>query len=202
MHAGDAGWRIAETRRLALAAGGRDMDPVIPKVIRATPFQHVGQFLVGHAGERWIPIHACLPASAVKPVFEATMAYFRSRAGTLEEFNIATSHLTASSGTDIVFEPSFYYPDALQTFQLRNLQPADAERYRSLPAVPGATAAVIGMLNDLARLFMEHGAVNQQIGKFYPYRDALAPDTWAVLEGIKRGVDPRGLMNPGSLGFG
>jgi len=200
-NAADAAWRLTELRRIATASKGREIEPVIPKVIRATPFKHVGEFLVGHAGERWIPIHACLPASQLKPVFEATMAYFASQSEVLERYHIATSHLTGSSGTDIVFEPAFYYPDALKTFHLRNLEPADVARYRSLPAVAGATDAVIGMLGDLARIFTDHGAVHQQLGKFYPYRESLQPGTWALLAGIKKVVDPAGLMNPGSLGL-
>lgn len=201
LHEADARWRLAELTRLAHAAGGRDMEPVIPKMVRANPFQHPGQFLVGHAGERWIPIHACLPASALKGVFEATMAYFATKADVLARYDIATSHLTGSSGTDIVFEPAFYYPDALKSFHLRNLAPADAERYRDRPAVPGASAAVAAMLSDLARLFMEHGAVHQQIGRFYPYRESLAPATRSLLQAVKHAVDPRRLMNPGSLGL-
>jgi FAD/FMN-containing dehydrogenase len=200
-HPADAAWRLGEVKRLAAAAGGREMEPVIPKVVRATPFKHPGEFLVGHAGERWIPIHACLPPSAVMPVYQATMDYFRSKAEVLSRYHIATSHLTACSGNDVIFEPAFYYPDALKTFHLRNLLPADAARYRDNPAVPGATEAVIGMLGDLARIFREHGAVHQQIGRFYPYRESLDPATWELLEGIKGLVDPAGLMNPGSLGL-
>jgi D-lactate dehydrogenase (cytochrome) len=137
----------------------------------------------------------------VKPVYEATMAYFASRADVLQRYQIATSHLTGSSGTDVVFEPAFYYPDALKTFHLRNLEPGDAARHRDLPAVPGASEAVAGMLRDLAAIFLSHGAVHQQLGKFYPYRESLEPGTWALLKGIKQVVDPRGLMNPGSLGL-
>ncbi len=200
-HPVDAAWRLAEIRRIAIAAGGREIEPVIPKVVRATPFRHVGEFLVGHAGERWVPIHACLPPSKVAGVFTDTMAYFAGKADLLARFRIATSHLTGTSGTDIVFEPAFYYPDALTPFHLRNLEPEAAARYRDLPAVPGASDAVAGMLRDLAGIFREHGAVHQQLGRFYPYRESLEPGTRALLDGLKRVVDPRGLMNPGSLGL-
>jgi len=37
----------------------------------------------------------------------------------------------------------------LKTFHLRNPEAADVEKYRDLPAVPGATAAVVNMLGDL-----------------------------------------------------
>jgi len=72
-HPADAAWRIAQVRRIAGLAG-REMEAVIPRVVRATPFKPVGEFLVGHDGERWIPIHACLPVSRVRAVFDATMA--------------------------------------------------------------------------------------------------------------------------------
>jgi D-lactate dehydrogenase (cytochrome) len=201
MHEADLEWRMAEARRIGLGAG-REIAPTIPQVVRATPFQPVGQFLVGHQGERWVPIHACLPLSSVPAVFRATMAYFESKAEVLRRYNIATSHLTGSSGTDIVFEPAFYYPDALKPFHLRHLDPAAVKEYASRPAVPGATVAVQEMLRDLARLFMEHGAVHQQLGRFYPYREALAPETFGLLARIKRVVDPENLMNPGALGLG
>ena len=195
-----ARWRIDEVRRI-VGSRGREIDPTIPKVCRATPFKHPGEFLVGHAGERWIPIHACLPLSKARAVFDATMAYFDSRRELLERYSIRTSHLTGSAGTDLVFEPAFYYPDALTEFQLRNLEPADARRYAALPAVPGATDAVRGMLRELATLFLEHGAVHQQIGKFYPYRESLQPAAARLVGGIKQLVDPRRLMNPGALGL-
>jgi D-lactate dehydrogenase (cytochrome) len=200
-HEGDLGWRLAEVRRIGLRTG-REIAPTIPQVVRAMPFQHVGQFLGGHQGERWIPIHACLPLSAVPAVFRATMAYFESKAEVLERYDIATSHLTGSSGTDLIFEPAFYYPDALTPFHLRHLEPAAAKEYAGRPAVPGATAAVQDMLRDLARIFMEHGAVHQQLGRFYPYREALAPETFGLLSRLKRVVDPDNLMNPGALGLG
>ena len=195
----DAAWRLAEARRIvASTASGKEMEPIIPKVVRAQPFKHVGEFIVGHEGERWIPIHACLPASKLVDVYEATMNYFESQKDVLTKYSISTSHLTGSSGTDIVFEPAFYYPDALKEFHYRNLEPEDARKYRGLPET-GATAEVVRMLADLATIFMEHGAVNQQIGKFYPYKDALDNNTWDLLEGFKLVVDPDGLMNPGSL---
>jgi len=195
-----AQWRIDEVRRLA-SRTGREIEATIPRVCRATPFKHPGEFLVGHAGERWIPIHACLPLSKANEVYEATMRYFESKRELLERYRISTSHLTGSAGTELVFEPAFYYPDAMTEFHLQNLEPRDAERYRTLPAVPGAGDAVRGMLGDLAQLFLAHGAVHQQIGRFYPYLDSLDPATAQAVRGLKSLFDPRGLMNPGALGL-
>ncbi len=195
-----ARWRLEEVRKLALKAG-REIDPTIPTVCRAAPFKHPGQYLVGHSGERWVPIHACIPLSRARAVFDATMQYFDCHQSLLDQYHICTSHLTAVAGMDLIFEPAFYYPDALSEFQLRNLLPEEARRYGSLPAVPGATEAVRAMLRDLAELYMRLGAVHQQIGKFYPYRESLEPATLRLIEAFKGVVDPAGLMNPGALGL-
>lgn len=86
-------------------------------------------------------------------------------------------------------------------FQLRNVLPADRERFAESPLVEGANDAVVSMLRDLAALYLEMGAVHQQIGKFYPYKEALDPASFDVLSSIKAMVDPKGLMNPGALGL-
>jgi FAD/FMN-containing dehydrogenase len=43
--------------------------------------------------------------------------------------------------------------------------------------------------------------VHVQIGKSYPYRQTRQPATYALLQSIKRAVDPGGYVNPGSLGL-
>jgi D-lactate dehydrogenase (cytochrome) len=191
---------LDRVRRVARGRG-REIEATVPRVIRANPFKHVGEFLVGHEGERWVPIHACLPLSKVPEAFAATRAYLEERREVLERFGIRTSYLTAVAGTDFILEPAFYYPDALTAFHLRNLLPEDARRFAARPHVPGANEAVVELLRGLARLYLERGAAHQQIGKFYPYLEGLAPVTRDVVTQVKRILDPKGLMNPGSLGL-
>lgn len=191
---------LARVRKIACKKG-KEIANTIPKVVRATPFRPVGEFLVGQEGERWVPIHAFLPLSKGKDVSKATKEYFAGKKTVLEKYSIQTSQLTAISGTDLIFEPAFYYPDKLKPFHLKNLEPADAKRYAAHPAVPGANEAVIEMLRDLSGIFKELGAAHHQIGKFYPYKAALAPESWSLLEGIKHLLDPHALMNPGALGL-
>ncbi len=52
-----------------------------------------------------------------------------------------------------------------------------------------------------AQVFMRLGAAHFQIGKSYTYRQGPEPGTYKLLEAIKATVDPRGLMNPASLGL-
>ena len=64
-----------------------------------------------------------------------------------------------------------------------------------------ARSAVDRLRADLARCFMEHGAVSFQIGRFYRYQEGLDPGAARLLAAIKRVVDPQGIINPGSLGL-
>jgi FAD/FMN-containing dehydrogenase len=54
---------------------------------------------------------------------------------------------------------------------------------------------------DLTRFWMEQGCVHLQIGKTYRYLESRQPAVRTLLEQIKAAVDPKGLMNPGSLGL-
>ena len=47
--------------------------------------------------------------------------------------------------------------------------------------------------------FVAHGAASNQIGKTYPYLSVLRPESRALLEGLKRQLDPGGALNPGAL---
>jgi len=45
------------------------------------------------------------------------------------------------------------------------------------------------------------GGASWQVARDYPFQSLLAPETWGLLEAVKGALDPRGLMNPGSLGL-
>jgi FAD/FMN-containing dehydrogenase len=66
------------------------------------------------------------------------------------------------------------------------------------PEVDQAMRDIRGGLTDL---FMRHGCAHFQIGKLYRYKEGREPATYALLDAIKSVVDPKRLMNPGSLGL-
>jgi FAD/FMN-containing dehydrogenase len=55
----------------------------------------------------------------------------------------------------------------------------------------------------MGRLFREMRAAHHQIGKFYPFREALdGTPAWELLCELKALLDPHGRMNPAALGLG
>jgi FAD/FMN-containing dehydrogenase len=94
-----------------------------------------------------------------------------------------------------------YWPDARNEFHERVLDADYLARLPKYPPNPAAAAAVAKLREDLARNFMEQGAVSFQIGKFYRYQEGLDPTAAALLSQVKRLLDPQGRMNPGTLGL-
>ena len=48
-------------------------------------------------------------------------------------------------------------------------------------------------------IFHELGAIHLQIARSYPLKASHDPAAWDILRALKNKVDPKGLMNPGSL---
>lgn len=193
--------RLKLINGICLQKGGR-IEPTVPQVLRAQPFQHVGGYLLGENGKRWVPIHANLPISKIPVAYEKTAQYFLDHKDVLEEHEIETGFSTSIAGTDMIFEPQFFWPDEVTAFHKGMMKPEDVKAYVDNPAGPAANDAVQKIMRDLTDIYLELGAVHQQLGKFYRYKDALDPVNWDLLTEFKRSVDPKGLINPDALGLG
>lgn len=66
---------------------------------------------------------------------------------------------------------------------------------------PTATAIVEKGRQNILDIFTKYGAAHFQIGRTYPYAENMSPETMAVLEMIKSGLDPDRLINLGALGL-
>lgn len=196
----DADRKLRLIESIALAKG-RAIEATIPKALRAEPFRHVGDYLLGEEGRRWIPIHANLPLSKVPQAHRLTSEYFVAHLDEMEAHGISTGFSTSIAGTDMIFEPQFFWPDELTEFHIRHVSPSALKSYKDNGPGPAARAVVERMMHDLTDIYRELGAVHQQIGKFYNYGDAIDADTFALLREIKRAVDPQDIVNPGALGL-
>jgi FAD/FMN-containing dehydrogenase len=197
----DADARLARVREI-IGDRGTEVASTIPQVMRANPFAEVNSML-GPGGERWVPVHGSVPLSAAASMYEALEAVHARHRQERERHSIDHGYLLCIVGDRaILIEPVMYWPDSRQDFHERVI---DAGYLAKLPTYPenlAAREAVDRLRADLARCFMEHGAVSFQIGRFYLYQEGLDPTAAALLESIKNLVDPRGILNPGSLGLG
>ena len=198
---GEADADMAEITRLIEAAGGKAVENTIPKILRANPFPPVNS-MIGPNGERWVPVHGFLPHSKLIEGWEAVQALFASHAGEMQALGVeAGALLAAVSPQTCLIEPVFFWPEELNPLHRHAVEPGHLAKLKGFPANASSTALVGRLRAGVIDTFQALGAVHLQIARAYPLETNHSPEAWAMLTALKQQVDPRGLMNPGSLGL-
>lgn len=186
--------------RAAGKAHGVEIENTVPKVMRANPFGPP-RGMLGRDGERWVPIHAVFPLSTALEVCAANDAFFAGQAGFMAEHGILYSVMTMTVGSEFFLEPAFYWQDEITPLHARTLGEEVVRPWLGRPGNPRTRAAVATLRRKTQELYAGLGGVSWQVARDYPFREVVKPETYAMLAGIKRALDPRGLMNPGALGL-
>jgi FAD/FMN-containing dehydrogenase len=192
---------MEEVRRLCLAEG-REVENTFPKVMRGDPFLITLTSAIGPRGERWVPVHGIVPVSEAAAAWSRVQELFAEYAERFEQHGVDVGTLLAVVGTTaFVIEPVFYWPGPRTLYYERLLERSYLERLEDFPANPQVDSLMEEVRGRLTALFLDLRAAHLQIGKTYRYREGRDPAAWKLLEAVKAAVDPRGLMNPGSLGL-
>jgi FAD/FMN-containing dehydrogenase len=193
---------IAEAKRIALAAGGREIENSIARLIRVTPFPPLNSIL-GPAGERWAPVHGIASLAAAPQVFEDVVAVFAEMADALKTAGVSAGYLYTSLSTNaLIIEPVFYWPEERFSIHESLMEKQHLARLPTLAANPAATSVVTETRRRVIDVFARHRCGFFQIGRSYPYRESRDAASIALLEGLKTLLDPARKFNPGVLGLG
>jgi FAD/FMN-containing dehydrogenase len=196
----DADARLALVRRI-VGRRGEEVATTIPRVMRANPFAEVNS-MIGPGGERWVPVHGSVPLSKAMSMYQALEAVHARHRQDQARFGIEHGYLLCIvADRAILIEPVLYWPDSRQLFHERVLSHDYLAKLPRFDENPPARAAVDALRRDLAECFMRHGAVSFQLGRFYRFQEGLDPSAARLLDGVKRLVDPDGILNPGCLGL-
>jgi hypothetical protein len=203
-------------REIALSKG-READPALPRFIRADPFGFVDSVL-DPEGRLQAWTHGIVPYSAAAATYGAVRDLLHSQADILERHGVTASISVVLSLGALLIEPVLSWRDTPRPAQLRAMsgwamnadagsesaphsETTGAEATGAEAPNPEATKAVADLRESLRDLFLRLHAAHFQVGRFYAYREALSPTAWSALAGLKRQLDPKGLMNPGVLGL-
>ncbi|MBM3504337.1 MAG: FAD-binding oxidoreductase [Alphaproteobacteria bacterium] len=197
----DAASALAAAKAICRGAGGRELEPSVPRIVRAGPFPEP-TLLFNADGKQWIPVHVIVPHSRVVPLIEAVEEYMAARADDLDRLGIEWGNFLAPATAQALrVEPCLFFPDEANVLRLSFFDEEYRGKLRRHPRRPEVHDAVRQIRIDIGRMSQRFGGAHFQIAKMYPYRETRAPETYALLQAVKAWVDPKGLMNPGSLGL-
>ncbi|MGF7153412.1 FAD-binding oxidoreductase [Novosphingobium gossypii] len=193
---------LAAARAIASRFGGSELPNSIPKAGRAEMFSPLDAVL-GPTGDRWVALNGKVPHSGAKALVDELEALLADHAEALTANGIVVSRLITIMGNHAFsYEPVFNWHDNWLPMHEATIS---AKAERDLPRPPAneaARALVMQLRQEIVAVFARHGAASNQIGRTYPYASVLRPESRALLEGIKRTLDPDGRMNPGALELG
>lgn len=192
---------LAAARRLAVAAEGKPVAPTIPRVARAELFQNLNAVL-GATGGRWAALNAKVAHSDARALIAAFDAMIAPHREAMAEHGVSFTQLASALANHCFsFEPVFHWRDSWLPIHFAKADPAHLAGLSEPDPNPAGRALVDLLRGETVELFREFGAASNQIGRAYPFRPALSSPSEALLSGIKNLLDPRGLINPGVLGF-
>ena len=181
---------------------GTELEPIVPTELRKDPFGGVRWALLDGDGEIWMPTHAILPFSRAQEAARDAQALLDREAELMERMGITSSYQTVVVGPHWIVEVAFYWADEVGRFRLEKLEPDEAERFAAIPANLETRREGLRLRDEASAMFARLGGVHLQIGRYYAYESVLEEPTWQLLQTLKGALDPRSLVNPGSLGLG
>lgn len=192
--------RMAAAKEVCQAAGS-EIEASVPRLVRAGPFPQP-TLLFNQDGKQWVPVHAIVPHSRVLDFVATVESYFAEKQGLMEAHGIEWGNFIVPASTQALrIEPCFFFPDAPNELRRSFFDDAELSKLPRQARNQPVHDAVRDLRGGIAALAKDFGAVHFQIGRQYPYRETREPETFALLQAIKTAVDPKGLMNPGVLGF-
>jgi FAD/FMN-containing dehydrogenase len=189
---------------LAIGAkhGGKAIEPAAPRALRGRPFNDFAPIAQETPTKRNLPTHGIFPHSKLQQVVKEVGAYFEGNAALMAQHEITSGTIVFAIGANAVcVEPLMYWTDEQLGLHNKLTEKADVAALAQIKERPAATHAVAQLRKGLVEIFSRNGASHAQIGKSYPYKQTRQPEAWRLLEQIKAAVDPKGLVNPGSLGL-
>jgi FAD/FMN-containing dehydrogenase len=193
---------MRHARRIVRRHGGTSLPTGMALGLRHAPFQPIHPLMVGEHGEAGFPSNAIVPLSKAEAALDALDRFEADHSEVMREHGIKLVRNYLLCGHGFGIEPILFWPDRLSPYRASWASDQQREQFADAPANPMGRAAVLDLRRQMIAAFRELGAVHIQIGKVYPYREALrGSTTWDVVEGIKALLDPDRVLNPGALGL-
>jgi hypothetical protein len=190
--------QLVQIRGIVARHGAWPVAPTIGQVLSARPFPPPGPLI---SAARFLPINGIVPHSVAAHAYRGVMDIFEAHKGELDRLGVRPGIFSIAVGAgSVLIEPTCHW-DAPFLDTHSKLFGVGPDSLPTFAANPGAEELVLRVWRDIADHFLSVGAAHLQIGRTYPFQRSRNAENWALLSEFKAMVDPKGLMNPGVLGF-
>jgi len=190
---------LSGIKAIAARNNGQLVPATIGQVLAADPFPPPDMSLTA---ARFLPVHAIVPHSLAPVVYREALALFAANAQACRDLGVAQGMFGGAAGQGtILIETTWHWKGAFLEAHPRLFEKDHASFAAGLPPAPEAAALVDRMADEMIEMFAAHGAAHYQIGRRYPFNRYRGAANWGWLQQIKAMADPKGVMNPGALGF-
>lgn len=191
----------SSARAIAVSRRGLPIAATVPRVARAEPFANLNAVL-GQNGTRWAALNAKVAHSDGLALITAHRQLMARHSVEMTQRAVSVTYLLSALGThSFSFEAVFHWRDEWLPIHVAKVDPELLKNYRRPEADLRARALVATLREGTIDLFRQFGAASNQIGRAYPFMEALSAAPAELLRELKMLLDPGVRMNPGVLGL-
>ncbi len=193
---------LAKVRKICKRHNGKSLPSALSLGMRYAPFQPIHPLMVGKHGEAGMPSNMVFPLSRAQEAVDALDQFMAEARDAMERHGVYEVRNYLVTGHFFGIEPILFWPDRLSSYRASWSSDEQRAEFGDAPPNDAARDCALDVRARMIARFRELGAAHLQLGKVYPYREALAgTTTWDVLEQIKDVLDPDHSLNPGAIGL-
>jgi len=193
--------KLRQVRALSREHDAREITPSAPMAMRGTPF------IAFNTAERRsllrnLPTNGLVPHSRVPALCRDIEALLGDSADEMARHGIECGTVYFGVGQQAVcVEPIFYWDDPQHFEHNRVTERSNVAALDGFAEPPAATQLASALRKKLSEIMTAHGSAHVQIGRNYPWLATRSAPATALVQALKRQLDPQCHVNPGSLGL-
>ncbi len=194
--------KLKLVQAIAAETGAGEVDGSIPRATRGTPFTDFKNLGFAREGIRNLPTNALCPHSRTQELAAEITTFFADRKALFEANDLTWGVIVFAVGANAMcIEPLIYWKDPQYVWHDRVSERSNLAELARFDGPTREAEIVVAVRQELKDLCTRLECAHVQIGKAYRWADTRDPAALTTLRKVKQLLDPKRLMNPGSLGL-
>lgn len=188
---------LLKAKQLLIGLGGKEIEPNIPKVLKANPFSNLNAVL-GPNGERWSPIHGIVANSRANELHKEVLEILEVNSNSMNKLGVKVGILYVGLNRhSLIIEPVLYWPGEARLIHNHFVEKSIRNTQTKFEHDQSISVYVESLRNQILSKFLEFDAANFQIGRTYDFASNIGETKLNILRKIKSLLDKNHIMSGG-----